>query len=92
MVFSHLAMDTVVVEAVPAKTALTFERPLTEKETGDLKKLLVSEAAPRVLTAKMAEELKEEGLKHSEIAARFGVNQGRISELLTGKRDLVVLG
>lgn len=95
MVFSHLAMDTVVVETVPAQTALTFERPLSEKETGDLKKLLVSEdapVAPRVLTAKMVKDLKADGMKHSDIAAMFGLNQGRVSELMTGKRDMVVLG
>lgn len=47
--------------------------------------------APKVLTAEMVSKLKAEGKKHSEIASMFGVNQGRVSELLNGQRNLVVL-
>lgn len=31
-------------------------------------------------------DLRRRGFKQHAIAARFGVNQGRISEVLTGKR------
>lgn len=37
----------------------------------------------------MAEEIKRllgEGLLQHKIAARFGINQGRVSEIKTGKR------
>lgn len=45
-------------------------------------------AAPPV-TEKMAAEIKylrSLGFFQHDIAARFGVNQGRVSEVLTGKR------
>jgi transcriptional regulator with XRE-family HTH domain len=42
------------------------------------------------MTQELADEIRrikrEEGLFNHEIAARLGVNQGRISEVLTGKR------
>lgn len=47
--------------------------------------------APKVLTAKMARELADQGQKQQEIAAAFGINQGRVSELLSGRRELVVI-
>lgn len=42
------------------------------------------------ITAKMAGKIrylkKEKGLYNHQIAALFGINQGRVSEVLTGKR------
>lgn len=45
----------------------------------------------RELTASMVRERKARGMKHSDIAAEFGINQGRVSELLNGGRKVVAL-
>lgn len=45
----------------------------------------------RVLTAGVVNDRLTAGRKQHEIAAEFGVNQGRISELISGKRESVVL-
>lgn len=80
MVFGHLAIGHTVVEDVPR---LAAPAPVLKAET-------IPEA-PKVLTADMVAKLKAEGKKHSEIASMFGVNQGRVSELLNGQRNIVVL-
>lgn len=64
--------------------ALTFERPLTEQEISEIKRL-------QVLTAANVRTFRAKGAKHSDIAAAFGLNQGRVSELMTGKRESVTL-
>lgn len=64
--------------------ALTFERPLTEQEISEIKRL-------QVLTAANVRTFRAKGAKHSDIAAAFGLNQGRVSELLSGKRESVTL-
>ena len=41
------------------------------------------------VTAEMAAEMrnmKDEGLYNHQIAAHFGINQGRVSEVITGKK------
>ncbi len=69
-------------------SALTFERPLTDKEVKDLQEIY----APKTITKDDVIALKARGMKHSEIAAHFGgLNQGRISELMTGKRAEITL-
>lgn len=79
LVCSHLAVSHVDVESAPRQ----FPAPVLKAET--------IPDAPKVLTAEMVSKLKAEGKKHSEIASMFGVNQGRVSELLNGQRNLVVL-
>lgn len=64
--------------------ALTFERPLTDSEIAEIKRL-------QVLTAANVRSLKSKGLKHSDIASAFDLNQGRVSELMTGKREAITL-
>lgn len=47
------------------------------------------QAAPLQITRADVDALKMSGMKQHEIAARFGVNQGRISELMSGKRNAI---
>lgn len=65
--------------------ALTFERPLTDAEISEIKRV-------QVLTAANVRSLRSKGMTHSDIASALGgLNQGRISELWTGKRESVTL-
>lgn len=80
IVFGNVALEHRHVEVEEAKR---LPAPVLKAET-------IPEA-PKVLTVKMVEDMKAQGLKHSEIAARFGVNQGRVSELLNGKREMVLV-
>ncbi len=66
------------------RSALTFERPITSEEIDELKKVLR-------ITATDIKEMKAKGMKQHEIAAELGCNQGRISELMSGKRSEIVL-
>lgn len=66
------------------RSALTFERPVTVEEVDELKRVLR-------ITADDIREMKERGLNQQEIAAKLGCNQGRISELMSGKRSELVL-
>lgn len=79
IVFGNLAME----HRTEADVTKRLPAPLLKAET-------VVEA-PKVLTAKMARELADQGQKQQEIAAAFGINQGRVSELLSGRRELVVI-
>lgn len=66
------------------RSALTFERPVTTEEMDELKRVLR-------ITAADIKEMKARGMKQHEIAAELGCNQGRISELMSGKRSEIVL-
>lgn len=55
------------------------EEPLTVDEIDEVRRVL------RITKADV-DELRSQGKRQHEIAAHFGVNQGRISELMSGKR------
>lgn len=67
-----------------AVQALTFERDLTPVEIAEIKR--IQKLTPENVTA-----LKSKGMKQHEIAAHFGLNQGRISEMMAGKREAITL-
>ena len=60
--------------------AMSYEGGLTDTEIEELKKIY----KPTVL------KLQAEGMNQQEIAALFGVNQGRPSEVLNGKREFFI--
>ena len=64
--------------------ALTFERDLTPAEIAEIKRI-------QRLTPENVKTLKGLGMKQHEIAAHFGLNQGRISEMMAGKREAITL-
>lgn len=68
----------------PAIQALTFERDLTPAEIAEIKRV-------QKLTPENVVALKSKGMKQHEIAAHFGLNQGRISEMMAGKRESITL-
>jgi hypothetical protein len=80
--FGNLAVEHRQLPSPPTVQALTFERPLTTQETDELKATLK-------ITAKEVNDLLAKGMKQHQVAAMYGVNQGRISELLSGKRESV---
>jgi len=64
--------------------ALTFERDLTPAEIAEIKRI-------QRLTPENVKTLKGLGMKYHEIAGHFGINQGRISEMMAGKREAITL-
>lgn len=68
----------------PQVQALTFERDLTPAEIAEIKRV-------QKLTPENVVALKSKGMKQHEIAAYFGLNQGRISEMMAGKREAITL-
>lgn len=82
VVFGNLAFEHRQLPAPPQVQALTFERPLTTQETDELKATLK-------LTKSDVLKMMSDGMKQHQIAALYGLNQGRISELLSGKRESV---
>jgi hypothetical protein len=82
VVFGNLAFEHRQLPAPPQVQALTFERPLTTQETDELKAVLK-------LTKSDVLKMMSDGMKQHQIAALYGLNQGRISEILSGKRESV---
>lgn len=69
---------------IAKRHALTFERPLSDQEAEEVRKVLK-------LTKAEVVAMKAGGMKQHEIAAKLGVNQGRVSEVLSGKRHELAL-
>ena len=82
VVFGNLALEHRQLPAPPVQQALTFERPITTQEIDDIKATLR-------LTKSDVLKMMQDGMKQHHIAAVYGLNQGRISELLSGKRTSV---
>lgn len=82
VVFGNLAFEHKQLAAPPQVQALTFERPITTQEADDLKAVLK-------LTRSDVLKMKADGMAQQDIAALYKVNQGRISELLNGKREFL---
>lgn len=82
VVFGNLAFEHRQLPAPPQVHALSFERPLTKPEVDELKSVLK-------ITKTDVVRMQAQGLKQHQIAALYDINPGRISELLTGKRESV---
>lgn len=65
------------------RSALTFERPLTQGEIEEIRK--------QIYTADEVRAMRQSGLTQHAIAAKIGCNQARVSEVLNGHKNAIVL-